>query len=132
LDVFDRRQPGTTTQYGLQVDVPLRNLSVRLSLDPAADDNWAGSRVFRFAEADEDGTKPGSIDYFGQFRISEGRLSGAAVTRRSATADGQNLGSIQRWDKGECVAPGDPAMMIPPVSTPPLPGMSYGPGVLYE
>lgn len=132
LDVFDRRPPGTITVGNLQIEVPLLNWSSSFTLDSTADDNWVGSRVFRFASADEDGTQPGSIDFFGQFRISDGMLAGAPVTRRSATADGQNLGSIQRWDKGECVAPENPVTGTPPTSTPPPGNAPYGPGVLYR
>jgi hypothetical protein len=132
LDVFDRRPPDSADP-----NIPLRNWSTPFTLDADALDNLVGSRVFRFEAADEDGSADGSQDFFGQFQIANGMLSGAPVTRRSVTADGQNLGSIQRWDKGECVAPETPATpgppptpRIPPQSTPP--GGSYGPGVLYR
>ncbi|MBI5853268.1 MAG: hypothetical protein HZB39_19850 [Planctomycetes bacterium] len=138
LDLFDRRTPGTITVGGNSVEVPLRNFSQRFDLEPTSADNWVGSRVFRFAAADEDGTRPGSIDFFGQFQLDNGSLRAASVTRRSRTADGANLGSIERWNRGECVAPEVPAQVGPPPvpRVPPQsfrPGSpSYGNGVLYR
>ncbi|MCC6783207.1 MAG: hypothetical protein IT457_10225 [Planctomycetes bacterium] len=140
LDLFDRRPPATITVGGNPVEVPLRNFSQLFQVEPTAADNWVGSRVFRFASADEDGTKPGSIDFFGQFQldIDSGTLRASPVTRRSRTADSANLGSIERWNRGECVAPEVPAQVGPPPvpRVPPLsfrPGSpSYGNGVLYR
>ncbi|MBK8976501.1 MAG: hypothetical protein IPM29_11340 [Planctomycetes bacterium] len=134
LDVYDRRPPGTTNVGGFNVDVPLQNFSIPFTLDAAADINYVGSRVFRFADSDEDGTVPGSIDFFGQFQLRNGVLSGAQVTRRKRTADSQNLGAIQRWDRGECVAPGNPMAVppTPPASTPPPATATYATGALYN
>ena len=139
LDLFDRRQPDSITVGGNPVEVPLRNFSQEFQLAPTAPDNWVGNRVFRFAEADEDGTRPGSVDFFGQFQLDNGVLRAAPVTRRSRTADSANLGSIERWNRGECVLNEIPAnnTTIPPTPRfPPVsfrPGSpSYGNGVLYR
>jgi hypothetical protein len=134
LDVFDRRPPDNSNP-----NIPLRNWSAPFTLDADAPDNLVGSRVFRFMAVDEDGTRDGSQDFFGQFQLAGGTLSAAPVTRRSATADDQNLGSIQRWDKGECVRPEippaagpPPTPRIPPTSIPPAANRPYGPGVLFR
>ncbi len=133
LDLYDRRPAGTETvavtgQPNASYNVPLEFFSVEFSLADDAQPNLVSSRVFRFADIDEDGSKPGSFDYSGQFRIEGGSLRAAETVRRQFTADGQNLGSILRWDKGECVTPG-----TPPTSTPPplATQTSFGPGNLY-
>ncbi len=121
LDLYDRPEIANRD--------PLQNFSVTFDLDAAAADNFVGSRVFRFEDFDEDGTPPGSIDFFGQFQLIDGRLYASPVSRRSRTADNQNLGAIQRWDKGECVQPANNMTMTPPVSIPPG---TNPPGVLYQ
>ncbi len=115
LDIYDERPAGSTTIGGESVDVPLANFSQEFEMASSAQDNLVASRVFRFADADEDGTKPGSIDFFGQFLISGGTLSGAAVSRKSRTADNVNLTNVPRWNRGECVD----TSVNPPVSVPP-------------
>ena len=91
LDVFDRR---------LQA---ISNFSAKFKLTPEAKDNLVGWRIYRFEDLDEDGTPPGSVDVFGQFKLSNGKLSAAGTTRFSAIVDGQTMPSILRGDKGECV-----------------------------
>ena len=90
VDVYDRRIANVQT------------VSFKIKLAPEAVDNWVGSRIYRFEALDEDGTPPGSIDLFGQYRLQDGKLMGASTTRFSGTADNQNLGGILRGDKGEC------------------------------
>lgn len=101
---------------GNEVDIfddptsPLDSWSVDVSLDPTANTNNVGWHTWLFRDADEDGTLPGSVDIFGQFRLQDGRLFGAAGVRFSRTADNQNLGAISRINRGECWDPGfDPA-----------------------
>ena len=89
VDLFDR-------------DVAVKNFSAKFSLASSAEDNLVGWHLYRFEGVDEDGTPPGSIDYFGQFQIQDGQLSAARTTRFSKTADLVNLASILRYDKGEC------------------------------
>ncbi len=90
VDLFDRRLEAPTT------------FSVGFTLNPTAEDNLIGWRVHRFSSADEDGTKPGALDYFGQFQLRNGRIYGAETTRFSKVADDQTLPNIRRDDKGEC------------------------------
>ncbi|MFO1051389.1 MAG: hypothetical protein U1F36_04185 [Planctomycetota bacterium] len=137
LDIVDRRQPDTITSYGQSVDVPLANFSMPFDISATALDSWIGNRVFRFAAGDEDGTRPGSLDYFGQFQLDNGTLRAAPVTRRSKTADSANLASIQRWQSGQCVAPAvaatpgpPPTPRIPPTNI--QPRAALGGGVLYQ
>jgi hypothetical protein len=140
LDLFDRREPDTINVGGISVEVPIQNFSMRFSLEPTALDNWVGGRVFRFAAADEDGTLPGSVDFFGQFQLDNGMLRASPVTRRSRTADVNNLQTIERWNRGECVnpeVPADPMGMpptprIPPISFRPATNPTYGNGALYS
>lgn len=84
---------------------PTLSFSVDYSMDPDAPANWIGWYVKRFEDIDEDGTAPGSIDCFGQFRLQGGRLFAADTIRFSRTADAQNLGGISRIDRGECWDP---------------------------
>ena len=121
LEIFDFRPPGTVTVHlaaqnrDIEVPVPLDMFSIEYQLDPTAAENLVASRVFRFAGVDEDGTKPGSVDFFGQFQIQDGALVAAPTNRRSLVADDQTLGSILRYDKGECLANG--ASPAPPSTT---------------
>lgn len=98
LDIFDRRVGNEQRQ----------SFSIGYTLEPTAPENLVGVRVIRFESTDEDGTKPGSPDFFGQFELRDGRLWGAPVTRFSKIADGRTLPSITRGDKNECFDPGDP------------------------
>ncbi|MCA8941196.1 MAG: hypothetical protein KDB80_01435 [Planctomycetes bacterium] len=137
LDIYDRR-PAQTVQVPMrddggvtdvEVEVPFESFSVQLEIDPAALANRVGSRVYRFEGADEDGSKPGSIDLFGQFRLIDGELLAAETTRFSAVCDNTTMSVITRMDKGECALDGGTAgfpMYIPPQ----FPGT--GPGFLYQ
>ncbi|MEZ5964414.1 MAG: hypothetical protein R3F56_11260 [Planctomycetota bacterium] len=87
-----------------------RSFSMAYELDPDAPPNLVGSRVVRFASSDEDGTKPGSPDFFGQFELRDGSLFAAPVTRMRKAAEHAHLQTIQRGLHGECFDPGDPAV----------------------
>ena len=95
--------------------------SMRFGVAPLAAENLVGSRVMRFEDFDEDGTMPGSEDYFGQFTLGAGRLGGAVTQRTRLLADRQNLSAVTRADKSECWASG---AGVPPTV---VPG-----GVLYQ
>lgn len=84
---------------------PLDSWSVDFSLNPAAAANNVGWHSWLFSHADEDGSLPGSVDIFGQFRLQDGRLFAAAGVRFSRTADVQNLSAISRIHRGECWDP---------------------------
>jgi hypothetical protein len=75
---------------------------VSSSLAGTASNNLIGWHVYRFEDADEDGTLPGSIDIFGQYRLLGGQLVAASTVRFSRTADANNLGAITRNLRGEC------------------------------
>ncbi|MCA8953396.1 MAG: hypothetical protein KDE27_28040 [Planctomycetes bacterium] len=95
---------------------PLDSWSVDLPIDPAAPSNLVGWHTYLFRDADEDGSLPGSVDIFGQFRLQDGRLIAAAGVRFSRTADAQNLGAIDRIRRGECWDPDfDPTVPMPPL-----------------
>lgn len=113
VDVFDRRVTATNT-----------NWSASYTLDPSDDNNHVGSRIYRFADADEDGTKPGSVDIFGQFALRDGRLFAAETSRSTSYADGQTLGSILRYDKGHCL---DTISQPPPANPNLTPAAPLGP-----
>ena len=99
---------GLTDLAGNQVQVygdvgsDLRHWSLPFNLDPDSDHNLVGWHVYRFEDIDEDGTPPGSVDIFGQYRILDGRLVAAQTVRFSRTADTFNLAPISRIDRGEC------------------------------
>lgn len=111
---------GVTDLAGQPVEVfaadPVDSFSVNFQLNDTAEANLIGTKVYLFRAEDEDGSLPGSPDLFGQYRLIDGRLVGAAGVRFSRTADSQNLGSISRILRGECWFPGD-ATTTPP--TPP-------------
>ena len=44
-----------------------------------------------------------SIDLFGQYQIRDGRLFASPTVRFSRTADRNNLGTISRSNRGECL-----------------------------
>lgn len=126
IDLYDRRSFAQDLTF-----------SVPFSIDALAPDNLVGSRVLRFESIDEDGTPDGSVDYFGQFQILDGAISGAPVQRFSSFATDQTLGGARhsRWDRGECwdpnpVDPMDPTLgvigsVFPLGSTAPLWGNLY-------
>lgn len=103
LDIFDRRVGNDQRQ----------SFSIGYTLDADLPENLVGQRVFRFESTDEDGTKPGSPDFFGQFELRQGRLWAAQVSRFSKIADSRTLPSITRGDKNECFDPGE-AGAVPP------------------
>lgn len=127
VQIYDSPAPHTHegTEYR-----PVPNWSVSYTLDSSKPTNRTGWRVLRFEDVDEDGTPPGSVDVFGQFRISNGRLMAAETVRFSRTADLQNLGGISRANRGECwLAGGTPS---PPAGNPNIPFQQGGPpGTLY-
>lgn len=100
----------------------VRNWSVSFTLDQAAAHNLVGWHFYRFEDADEDGTPPGSVDIFGQFRLLNGRLVGADAVRFSRTADVVNLAPISRILRGECWDADGDVQVFP---APPLPGTLY-------
>ena len=90
--------------------LPLDSWSVDFTLEQNAPTNNVGWHSWLYNDADEDGSLPGSIDIFGQFRLQDGRLLGATGVRFSRTADNQNLATISRINRGECWDPDfDPA-----------------------
>jgi hypothetical protein len=103
LDVFD--DPSN----------PVDSWSVDFTLSPTAAQNLSAWVVWPFEADDEDGTLPGSVDIFGQFRRENGRLIAASGVRLGRSADGQNLGTISRINRGECWDPRNP------VGNPPVP-----------
>lgn len=94
---------------------PADSWSVDFTLNPASPSNNVGWKQYLFEADDEDGTLPGSVDIFGQFRRENGRLIGATGVRFGRSADGQNLGTISRINRGECWDPRNPT------GTPPAP-----------
>ncbi len=92
---------------------PIDSFSVKYTLDTTAEDNLAAWKVWRFDSPDEDGTAPGSTDYYGQFQLRDGAIFGADTTRRSQVADNQSLGGILTNNKGDVWFPGDPTAMPP-------------------
>lgn len=92
---------------------PQDSWSVDFTLNPAAAESRIGWHSYLFEADDEDGTLPGSVDIFGQFRRENGRLIGAAGVRFGRSADGQNLGTISRINRGECWDPRNPVNNVP-------------------
>ena len=81
---------------------PRDSWSVDFSLAQSAPANLVAWHSWLFESSDEDGTVPGSPDLFGQFRLENGRLTGAATVRFSRSADRQRLETISRVLRGEC------------------------------
>lgn len=120
IDVFDTRA------------TPPASWSLDVSVAPTAADNFIGWHTWLFREADEDGSLPGSVDIFGQFRLQNGRLFGASGVRFSRTADSQNLGGISRIHRGECWDPtAAPNLALPPSIAPTDNTGATHPGFLY-
>jgi len=86
--------------------LPVSNWSFNYTLNGANPTNRVGWRISRFEDVDEDGTPPGTVDLFGQYRLQNGSLVAAETIRFSRTADNQNLGGISRVNRGECWVPG--------------------------
>lgn len=127
LEIFDRASN------------PLDSWSVDFSLAAGGAENRVGWHSWIFQAEDEDGSLPGSVDIFGQYRIENGRLFGANAARFSRSADNQNLGTISRIHRGECwdSATNDPAPLLPifpavlPPPTAPFINGVIHPGQLY-
>jgi len=110
--------------------------SIDFTMEGAADTNAIGWHTYMFSAEDEDGTLPGSVDIFGQFRLEDGRLFGASGVRFSRSANSNTLQTISRINRGECwdvaneaqvfPAPGPPLGVVP-VDT----GGAPHPGLLY-
>ena len=88
---------------------PQEAWSVDFTLDPNADPNPIGWHTYMFSAEDEDGTLPGSVDMFGQFRLENGRLFGASGVRFQRSANSNSLATVSRVNRGECWDSGDPA-----------------------
>ncbi|MCB9887876.1 MAG: hypothetical protein H6838_20520 [Planctomycetes bacterium] len=113
---------------------PSDSWSVDFSLDAQALTNRVGWHTYTMTSEDEDGSLPGSVDMFGQYRLQDGRLFAAAGVRFSRTADNQNLATISRIHRGECWDPDfDPTVGSPQgVPAAPLDGAGLPhPGLLY-
>lgn len=123
IDVYDSRT--------VQPD----SWSVDLTVAPSAANNIVAWHTWLFRDADEDGTLPGSVDIFGQFRLQGGRLYGASGVRFSRTADSQNLGGValSRIHRGECWDPSVAAgnLALPPTLAPTDNTGALHPGFLY-
>lgn len=115
---------GNVLELYSDVSDPLDAWSVEFRMDAAAESNLVGWRVWRFEDPDEDGTLPGSVDMFGQFRIENGRLYAASAVSFSRSANASTLGPISRVLRGECWDPDGDAQLFPLV-----PGGH--PGLLY-
>jgi len=111
--------------------------SVDFALDASADTNAVGWHTYMFSAEDEDGTLPGSVDLFGQFRLENGRLYGASGVRFGRSASSNNLSTISRVTRGECWENEFAVGNIPPLLGPPegsVPADTAGnphPGLLY-
>lgn len=92
---------------------PQGSWSVDFSLAADAAANNVGWHAYLFEAEDEDGTLPGSVDVFGQFRLENGRLIGASGVRFGRDADQANLGSISRINRGECWEPASNTQVLP-------------------
>ncbi len=138
LDIFDRRAPAEDFPIEVRrngqvvtqpTTVPLESFSVQFEMLEEAQDNLVGSRVFRFENVDEDGSAPGSVDFFGQFRLANGHLIAAETTRFSANVDGTSLAGVERFLKGECV---DPALGNTAILNNFAASVGGPPGIVYQ
>lgn len=124
---------------------PADSWSVDFTLNAASPSNNVGWKPYLFEADDEDGTLPGSVDIFGQFRRENGRLIGATGVRSGRSADGQNLGTISRINRGECWDPRNPVAgapatgntLIPPINpvdqaNVPHPGLLYWQPTMFD
>jgi hypothetical protein len=137
------KEGGVTDLAGNSLEVfddignPQEAWSVDFTLDLNAAPNPVGWHTYRFEAEDEDGTLPGSVDMFGQFRLENGRLFGASGIRFGRSASSNNLQTVSRINRGECWDSGDPTdpienpfgfigttttpnSTIPPAAGPPL------------
>ena len=87
---------------------PQQAWSVDFQLDAGANSNLIGWHSYLFNAEDEDGTLPGSVDLFGQYRLENGRLTGASGVRFQRSANNNNLAAVSRINRGECWDSGEP------------------------
>ncbi|MFT4512657.1 MAG: hypothetical protein ACI89X_000781 [Planctomycetota bacterium] len=99
---------GNTLEIFDDIGNPQDAWSVDFTLDPNANPNPVGWHTYMFSAEDEDGTLPGSVDMFGQFRLENGRLFGATGVRFGRSANSNNLQTVSRINRGECWDSGDP------------------------
>lgn len=93
---------GNTLQLFDELSSPQDSWSVDFQLAGTASSNLIGWINYIFEAEDEDGSRPGSADIFGQYRLENGRLFAASGIRLSRSADAQNLPGISRILRGEC------------------------------
>lgn len=117
---------GVTDLAGQALDIfanaanPQDSWSVDFALASSAAANLVGWHTYAFEADDEDGSLPGSVDIFGQYRRENGRLIGASGVRSGRSADLQNLSAISRIRRGECWDPRNPVLTgTPPAPVPP-------------
>ena len=99
---------GNTLEVFDDIGNPQRAWSVDFQLNAAANSNLIGWHTYMFSAEDEDGTLPGSVDIFGQYRLDNGRLTAASGVRFSRSASSNNLAEISRINRGECWDSGEP------------------------
>jgi hypothetical protein len=109
---------GNTLEIFDDISNPQEAWSVDFQLDPSANSNLIGWHTYMFTSEDEDGTQPGSVDLFGQFRLENGRLTGATGVRFRRSANNNNLAAISRINRGECWDSGQPDNSDPPPAEP--------------
>lgn len=93
---------GNTLQLFDELSNPQASWSVDFQIAATASSNLIGWINYIFEAEDEDGSRPGSADLFGQYRLENGRLFAASGVRVSRSADSQNLPGISRILRGEC------------------------------
>jgi len=96
LEVFD------------DISNPQQAWSVDFRINPNAAPNQIGWHSYCFNAEDEDGSLPGSVDIFGQYRLANGRLTGASGIRFKKSSSNNNLADISRINRGECWDSGEP------------------------
>ncbi|MEC8651828.1 MAG: hypothetical protein VXY92_04630 [Planctomycetota bacterium] len=99
---------GNTLEIFDDIGNPQQAWSVDFQLDPSANSNLIGWHSYMFNAEDEDGSLPGSVDIFGQYRIENGRLTGASGVRFQRSANNNNLAEVSRINRGECWDSGEP------------------------
>ena len=93
---------GNTLQLFDELSNPQDSWSVDFQIAGTSSSNLVGWINWIFEAEDEDGSRPGSADLFGQYRLENGRLFAASAVRVSRSADSQNLPGISRILRGEC------------------------------
>ncbi|MFT7535871.1 MAG: hypothetical protein ACI85K_001824 [Hyphomicrobiaceae bacterium] len=103
---------GNTLEIFDDIGNPQDAWSVDFTIDQNAEPNPVGWHTYMFSAEDEDGTLPGSVDMFGQFRLENGRLFGATGVRFGRSANSNNLQTVSRINRGECWDSGAPADIV--------------------